>query len=72
MVFTGLVAMAGFTVMAQRRLRALGMLSALGATEANVRLIMAANGVMVSLSGVGACTVIGLAASFAYAPHAFG
>ena len=33
MVFTGLVAVAGFTVMAQRRLRALGMLSALGATE---------------------------------------
>ena len=69
MVFTGLVAVAGFTVMAQRRLRALGMLSALGATEANVRLVMAANGVMVGLSGVGAGTVIGLAAWFAYAPH---
>jgi putative ABC transport system permease protein len=69
MVFTGLVAVAGFTVMAQRRLRALGMLSALGATEANVRLVMAANGVMVGLSGVGAGTVIGLAAWFVYAPH---
>jgi putative ABC transport system permease protein len=69
MVFTGLVAVAGFTVMAQRRLRALGMLSALGATEANVRLVMAANGVMVGLSGAGAGTVIGLAAWFAYAPH---
>jgi putative ABC transport system permease protein len=69
MVFTGLVAMAGFTVMAQRRLRALGMLSALGATQANVRLVMAASGVMVGLSGVGAGTLIGLAAWFAYAPH---
>ena len=69
LVFTGLVAVAGFTVMAQRRLRALGMLSALGATQANVRLVMAANGVMVGLSGVGAGTVIGLAAWFAYAPH---
>jgi putative ABC transport system permease protein len=69
MVFTGLVAVAGFTVMAQRRLRALGMLSALGAAEADVRLVMAANGVMVGLSGVSAGTLIGLAAWFAYAPH---
>ena len=69
MVFTGLVAVAGFTVMAQRRLRALGMLSALGATEANVRLVMAANGVIVGVSGVSAGTVIGLTAWFAYAPH---
>ena len=69
MIFTGLVAVAGFTVMAQRRLRALGMLSALGATEANVRLVMAANGAIVGLSGVSAGTLIGLAAWFAYAPH---
>jgi putative ABC transport system permease protein len=44
LVFVGLVSVAGFTVMAQRRLRALGMLSALGATERNVRLVMTANG----------------------------
>ena len=69
MVFTGLVAVAGFTVMAQRRLRALGMLSALGATEANVRLVMAANGVLVGVCGVCAGTLLGLAAWFAYAPH---
>jgi putative ABC transport system permease protein len=69
MVFTGLVAAAGFTVMAQRRLRALGMLTALGATQDNVRLVMAANGVMVGLSGVGAGTLTGLAAWFVYAPH---
>jgi len=45
------------------------MLSALGATQANIRLVMAANGVMVGLSGVAAGTVIGLAAWFAYAPY---
>ena len=33
LVFIGLVSVAGFSVMAQRRLRALGMLSAIGATE---------------------------------------
>ena len=69
MVFTGLVAVAGFTVMAQRRLRALGMLSALGASQANVQLVMAANGAMVGVSGVSAGTLIGLAAWFVYAPH---
>jgi putative ABC transport system permease protein len=69
LVFTGLVAVAGFTVMAQRRLRALGMLSALGASQANVQLVMAANGAMVGVSGVSAGTLIGLAAWFVYAPH---
>jgi len=33
LIFIGLVATAGFTVLAQRRLRSLGMLSALGATD---------------------------------------
>ena len=69
MVFTGLVAVAGVTVIAQRRLRALDLLSALGATEANVRLVMAANGVMVGLSGVRAGRLIELAAWFAYSPY---
>ena len=69
LILTGLVAAAGFAVMAQRRVRALGMLSALGATPDNVRLVMAANGILVGLSGVGAGTLIGLAAWFAYAPR---
>ena len=47
LVFTGLVAVAAFTVIAQRRLRALGMLSSLGATERNVELVMIANGAAV-------------------------
>ena len=49
MVFVGLVAAAGFTVIAQRRLRALGMISALGATERNVRLVTTANGAFVGV-----------------------
>jgi len=69
LVFIGLVAVAGFGVMAQRRVRALGMLSALGATEANVRLVMAANGALTGAIGAGAGAVIGLGAWFAYAPY---
>ena len=63
-----LLAVAGFAVIAQRRLRALGMLGALGATDRHVRLVMLANG-----AAVGACaalvgTAVGLAGWFAFAP----
>jgi len=69
LVFIGLVAVAGFTVMAQRRLRALGMLSALGATEENVRLVMLANGVAVGATGAVIGAVVGFGAWFAYVPQ---
>src|SRR5262249_37314568 len=39
LLFIGLIAVAGFTVMAGRRLRALGMLGAIGATDRHVRLV---------------------------------
>jgi putative ABC transport system permease protein len=42
-----LVAAAGFAVVAQRRLRQLGMLAAIGATQKHVRLVLLANGVLV-------------------------
>lgn len=42
-----LVAAAGFVVIAQRRLRQLGMLAAIGATERNLRLVVMANGFVV-------------------------
>ncbi|MBF9133288.1 FtsX-like permease family protein [Plantactinospora sp. S1510] len=42
-----LVAAAGFAVVAQRRLRELGMLAALGATEKHLRLVMVVNGAVV-------------------------
>ena len=68
LVFIGLVSVAGFTVMAQRRLRALGMLAALGATERNVRLVMVANGAVIGVIGAALGAVAGFAAWFAYVP----
>jgi putative ABC transport system permease protein len=68
LVFIGLVSVAGFSVMAQRRLRALGMLSAIGATERNLRLVMIVNGLAVGVVGALAGAVLGFAAWFAYAP----
>jgi putative ABC transport system permease protein len=68
LIFIGLVSVAGFTVMAQRRLRALGMLAALGATERNVRLVMVANGAVIGVLGAMLGAVVGFAAWFAYVP----
>jgi putative ABC transport system permease protein len=66
--FIGLVAVAGFTVMAQRRLRALGLIGAIGATDRQVRRVMLANGTAVGTVGACAGTVIGLVAWFALRP----
>ena len=68
LVFIGLVSVAGFSVMAQRRLRALGMLSAIGATERNLRLVMIADGLAVGVAAALAGAVLGFAAWFAYVP----
>jgi len=68
LVFIGLVSVASFSVLAQRRLRALGMLSAIGATGRNLRLVMVVNGLVVGAAGALAGAVVGLAAWFAYAP----
>jgi putative ABC transport system permease protein len=68
LLFVGLMAVAGFAVMAQRRLRALGMLGSLGATDRHVRLVMLANGAAVGASAAVLGTVIGLAAWLAFVP----
>jgi putative ABC transport system permease protein len=68
LVFIGLLSVAGFSVLAQRRLRALGMLSAIGATERNLRLVMIVNGLVVGVAGALAGAVLGFAAWFAYVP----
>ena len=68
LAFIGLLSVASFSVLAQRRLRALGMLSAIGATERNLRLVMVANGLAVGATAALAGTAGGLAAWFAYAP----
>jgi putative ABC transport system permease protein len=69
LVFIGLVATASFTVMAQRRQRALGMLASLGATEADVRFVLIADGLFAGVIGA----LIGAAAALGgwlwYAPH---
>ncbi len=68
LVFIGLVSVAGFSVMAQRRLRALGMLSAIGATGRNLRLVMIVNGLAVGVTAALAGAVLGFAAWLAYVP----
>jgi putative ABC transport system permease protein len=69
LLFAGMIASAGFTVIAQRRLRALGMVSALGATRRDVRRVMTANGAIVGMAATLAGAAAGFAAWFAYAPH---
>jgi len=68
LAFIGLLSVASFSVLAQRRLRALGMLSAIGATERNLRLVMIVNGLVVGVAGALAGVALGVAAWFAYAP----
>ncbi len=68
LAFIGLVSVASFSVLGQRRLRALGMLGAIGATERNLRLVMIAGGLVVGATAALAGSVLGLVAWFAYAP----
>jgi putative ABC transport system permease protein len=68
LAFIGLVSVAGYSVMAQRRLRALGMLSAIGATEGTLRQVMIVNGLAVGVAASLAGAVLGFAAWFAYVP----
>ena len=51
MLLIALVSIGGFTVLAQRRMRSLGMLESMGATDRNVRLVLEANGVIVGARG---------------------
>ena len=69
LVFIGLVASAAFTVMAQRRQRALGMLASLGATEADVRFVLLVDGLTGGVLGAVLGAGIGFGAWFWYYPH---
>jgi len=69
MLLICLVGIGGFTVVAQRRLRSIGMLEALGATDKNVRQVVRANGVVVGVVGSLIGLVIGLLAWLAYRPE---
>ena len=68
LTFIGLLSVAGFTVMAQRRLRALGMIGAIGATDRQVRRVMLANGAAVGVVGSAVGVAFGLAVWFALTP----
>ena len=68
MLLASLVAAAGFAVIAQRRLRQLGMLAAIGATEKHLRLVLLTNGAVVGAVGALIGTVAGLALWVAVEP----
>jgi putative ABC transport system permease protein len=56
-------------VLAQRRLRSIGMLAAQGATQSNMRLVVRVNGVATGVIGAVAGFALGLVAWLAYRPH---
>jgi putative ABC transport system permease protein len=68
MLLIALVAVGGFTVLAQRRLRSLGMLASTGAADRHVRLVVMANGAVVGVAGAILGAVLGLAGWLAYRP----
>ncbi|HEV2375395.1 MAG TPA: FtsX-like permease family protein [Streptosporangiaceae bacterium] len=68
MLLIALVSIGGFTVLAQRRLRSIGMLGSIGATNRHIRLVVAANGAVVGVAGAVAGLVVGLAGWLAYRP----
>jgi putative ABC transport system permease protein len=63
-----LVAAAGFVVVAHRRLRQLGMLAAVGATERHLRLVLLANGAVVGAIAAVSGTAVAIASWIAAAP----
>jgi putative ABC transport system permease protein len=68
MLLIALVSIGGFTVLAQRRLRSIGMLESTGATDRHVRLVISANGTVVGLVGAILGFLLGLGIWLAYRP----
>jgi putative ABC transport system permease protein len=68
LLLVSLIAAAGFVVVAQRRLRQLGMLAAVGATERHLRLVLLANGAVVAAIAAVIGTAIALVGWIAVAP----
>lgn len=69
LVLVSLVASAAFLTLAQRRLRQLGMLSAVGATQRHVRLLVLANGAIVGFVAAILGAAIGIAGWLVAAPR---
>jgi putative ABC transport system permease protein len=68
LLLASLVAAAGFAVVAQRRLRQLGMLAAVGATGKHLRLVMLTNGAVVGTLAAVIGTIAGLGLWLIFAP----
>ena len=69
MFLVALIAAASFTVIAQRRLPQLGMMSAVGATEKHLRLTMLASGAATGAVAAGVGAAIGVAGWVLIAPR---
>ncbi|WP_433167052.1 FtsX-like permease family protein [Kribbella sp. CA-247076] len=68
LLLIALIAAAGFVVVAHRRMRQLGLLAAIGATERRLRLVTLANGTAVGAVAAVVGAVVGLAGWFGVAP----
>jgi putative ABC transport system permease protein len=68
LLLASLVAAAGFAVVAQRRLRQLGMLAAVGATQKHLRLVLLTNGALVGAIAAAIGAIAGLALWLVLAP----
>jgi putative ABC transport system permease protein len=68
LLLVALIAAAGFVVLGQRRLRQLGMLAAIGASQRHLRLVLLANGATVGAIAAVAGTAIALAGWTAVGP----
>jgi putative ABC transport system permease protein len=68
LLLASLIAAAGFAVVAQRRLRQLGMLAAIGATQKHLRLVLMANGAIVGAIAAVCGTIAGLTLWVAVGP----
>jgi putative ABC transport system permease protein len=68
LLLAGLVAAAGFAVVAQRRLRQLGMLAAVGATQKQLRIVLLANGALAGVIAALGGAIAGFAIWVAVAP----
>jgi putative ABC transport system permease protein len=68
MLLIALVSIGGFTVLAQRRMRSIGMLESIGATDRHVRLVVSANGTVVGVAGAILGFVVGFAGWLLYRP----
>jgi putative ABC transport system permease protein len=68
MLLISLVSIGGFTVLAQRRMRSIGMLESIGATDRHVRLVVRANGTVVGVVGAILGFVVGFVGWLAYRP----